>query len=156
MLNPDFRDILSEFTAARVDYLLVGAYALAAHGLPRATGDIDLWVRATPENAERVMSALARFGAPLADVVAEDFASPGVVFQVGVAPRRVDILTVIDGIGFEEAWGGRSEIEIDGLRVCVIGRGHLLRNKRASGRPKDLVDARWLENLENEGDGPVP
>jgi hypothetical protein len=91
LLNPDFRDILSEFTAADVEFLLVGAYALAVHGLPRATGDIDLWVRSSPENAQRIMTALARFGAPLADVTEQDFTSPGVVLQIGIAPRRIDI-----------------------------------------------------------------
>ena len=145
MLNPDFRDVLSEFCDARVEFLIVGAYALAAHGLPRATGDIDLWVRPSRENAEHVITALARFGAPLAEITAADFATPGVVFQIGVAPRRVDILTAIDAVGFEEAWAARLEIEIEGLRIHVLGREHLLRNKRASGRPKDLADASWLE-----------
>lgn len=148
-MNPDFRDILSEFSAAGVEFLLVGAYALAAHGLPRATGDIDLWVRPSPENAERVMAALARFGAPLTGVAAADFATPDMVVQVGVAPRRVDILTAIDAVGFDEAWSDRFEAEIDGMRIAVIGRDHLLRNKRASGRPKDLADAVWLEERDN-------
>jgi len=145
LLNPDFHDILSEFCAARVEFLLVGAYALAAHGLPRATGDIDLWVRPSPENAERVMVAPACFGAPLTQIQASDFAVPGIVFQIGIAPRRVDILTAIDAVGFDEAWAARMEVEIEGLRINVIGRDHLLLNKRASGRPKDLADASWLE-----------
>jgi hypothetical protein len=145
LLNPDFRDILSEFCAARVEFLLVGAYALAAHGLPRATGDIDLWVRPSPENAERVMLALARFGAPLTQIHASDFAVPGIVFQISAAPRRVDILTTIDAVGFDEAWATRVAVEIEGLRINVIGRNHLLLNMRASGRPKDLADASWLE-----------
>jgi len=148
-MNPDFRDILSEFCAAGVEFLLVGAYALAAHGLPRATGDIDLWVRPSPENAERVMAALARFGAPLAGVSSAEFATPGVVMQIGVAPRRVDILTAIDAVGFDEAWPARFEAEIEGMRIGVIGREHPPRNKRASGRPKDLADAVWLEERDN-------
>lgn len=148
-MNPDFRDILSEFCAAGVEFLLVGAYALAAHGLPRATGDIDLWIRPSPENAERVMAALARFGAPLADISAVDFATPDMVVQIGVAPRRVDILTAIDAVDFGEAWPARLEVEIEGLRIGVISRDHLLRNKRASGRPKDLADASWLEERDN-------
>ena len=98
MLNPDFRDILSEFCGAEVEFLVVGAYALAAHGLPRATGDIDLWARPSPGNAERVMLALRRFGVSPADVNAADFTTPGIVFQIGVAPRRVDILTAIDAV----------------------------------------------------------
>lgn len=145
MLNPDFRDILSEFNDAGVEFLLVGAYALAAHGLPRATGDIDLWVRPSPENAARVMTALARFGAPLAEISIADFATPGIVFQIGVAPRRVDVLTGIDGVDFDEAWAARWDVVVDRIRIAVIGRAHLLQNKRASGRPKDLADVHWLE-----------
>jgi hypothetical protein len=145
LLNNDFRDILSEFCAAGVEFVLVGAYAMAAHGLPRATGDIDLWVRCTGENAERVMIALARFGAPLHEIRVEDFHQPGIVFQIGVAPRRVDVLTEIDGVAFEEAWRDRTEIEIDALSVPVLSRAHLLQNKRAAARPKDLADVAWLE-----------
>jgi nucleotidyltransferase AbiEii toxin of type IV toxin-antitoxin system len=145
LLNNDFRDILSEFCAAGVEFVLVGAYAMAAHGLPRATGDIDLWVRCTPENAERVMVALARFGAPLHEIRVEDFHQPGIVFQIGVAPRRVDVLTEIDGVAFEEGWRDRVEIEVDTLSVPVLSRAHLLRNKRAAARPKDLADVAWLE-----------
>jgi hypothetical protein len=145
LLNPDFRDILSEFAAARVEFLLVGAYALASHGLPRATGDIDLWVRCSPENAQRIMAALARFGAPLADVTEQDFRSPGIVLQIGLAPRRIDLLTAIDGVEFEEAWRDRVEVAIDHLTVPVISREHLLQNKRATGRAKDRLDARRLE-----------
>jgi len=145
LLNPDFRDILSEFCGAGVEFLVVGAYALAAHGLPRATGDIDLWVRCSPENAVRVLTALRRFGAPLEDVTEQDFTSPGTVLQIGVTPRRVDVLTTIDAVEFEEAWPARIAVEIDGLHVPVLGREHLLRNKRATGRAKDAVDASWLE-----------
>lgn len=153
MLNPDFRDILSEFCAAQVEFLLVGAYALAAHGLPRATGDIDLWVRCSEQNARRIMQAMARFGAPRANITAEDFKTPGIVFQIGVAPRRIDIITTIDGVDFDTAWAAHTEVVIEGLNIPVIGREHLLRNKRASGRPKDLADVSWLEQTgeaENE------
>jgi hypothetical protein len=145
LLNPDFRDILSEFSAASVEFMVVGAYALAAHGHPRATGDIDLWVRCSPDNALRVLTALTRFGAPLADVRAEDFATPGIVLQIGVAPHRIDILTAIDAVEFGEAWPDRVEVELDGLSVPILGRQHLLRNKRATGRARDLVDAQELE-----------
>ncbi len=145
MLNPDYRDMLSAFSEERVEYLLVGAYALAVHGQVRATGDIDLWVKVSRENAERVIAALARFGAPLHEVEARDFETPGVVFQIGVAPRRIDILTSIDVVDFDAAWPEREEVEVAGLKVPVIGRRHLLQNKRATGRPKDLADALWLE-----------
>jgi len=145
LLNPDFRDMLSEFLGAGVEFLLVGAYAMAVHGLPRATGDIDLWVRCSEENGQRIMAALTRFGAPLAGITAADFATPGVVFQVGVAPSRIDILTTIDGVDFSDAWADRVEANVEGLALPVINRQHLLQNKRATGRPKDAADASWLE-----------
>ena len=116
MLNPDFRDMLSAFSDEQVEYLVVGAYALAAHGLARATGDIDLWVRRSEENARRVWRALTRFGVPLFDLRVEDLQTAGTVFQVGVAPRRIDILTSIDGVEFEEAAPHRKEVEVEGRR----------------------------------------
>jgi hypothetical protein len=151
LLNPDYRDILSAFSEENVEYMLVGAYALAAHGLVRATGDIDLWVRASEGNAARIMNALARFGASLHQVEARDFEISGTVFQIGVAPRRVDILTSIDAVEFEEAWPQRQEVEVAGLKVPVIGKYHLLQNKRATGRPQDLADAARLAGDEERG-----
>ena len=146
MLNPDYRDILSAFAEESVKYLLVGAYALAVHGHVRATGDIDLWVESSKDNATRIMTSLARFGAPLHEIEARDFETPGVVFQIGVAPRRIDILTTIDAVDFEAAWSEREEVEVAGSMVQVISRRHLLQNKRATGRPKDQADAIWLED----------
>lgn len=145
MLNPDFHDILSEFVNADVEFMLVGAYALAAHGFPRATGDIDLWVRCSEENARKIMMALARFGAPLSKITEQDFMTEGTVVQIGVAPRRIDVLTRIDGVEFEEAWLERILVQVDGLQVPVLSREHLLRNKRMTGRAKDRTDARRLE-----------
>lgn len=145
MLNPDYKDILSIFTDEQVEYLLVGAYALAVHGLPRATGDIDLWVRRSKENAQRIMRALTAFGAPLSELSEEDLLTPEIVFQLGVAPRRIDLLTSISGIAFEEAWPERKEVEVEGVKIPVISRRHLIQNKRAVGRLKDLADAKWLE-----------
>ena len=147
MLNPDYRDMLSAFADAEVEYLLVGAYALAAHGHPRATGDMDLWVRRSSENAGRVLQALSVFGAPLSDVETEDFQTPDTVFQIGVSPRRIDILTTISGVDFQEAWPERMEIELEGLTISVLGRKHLIQNKRALGRPQDQADInRLVEN----------
>ena len=146
MLNPDFRDILSIFTEEKFEFLVVGAYALAAHGLPRATGDIDLWVRNSSKNADRVLKALENFGAPIFDLNKNDLQSPNIVFQIGVAPRRIDIFTTIDGVEFEIAWQSRLEVEMEGLKIPVINREHLLQNKKASGRPKDKADVLLLEN----------
>jgi hypothetical protein len=147
-LNRDFRDMLSELSAANADFLVVGAYALAAHGLPRATGGLDVWVRPTGENAKRVIAALTRFGAPLDQVSEQDLVTPGTVFQIGVVPRRVDVLTSIDAVSFEQAWANRMETEIDGLRIPVLGRADFIANKKALGRPKDLADVAWLEGAE--------
>ncbi|HZI28413.1 MAG TPA: hypothetical protein VFD64_09645 [Gemmatimonadaceae bacterium] len=147
MLNPDFRDILSAFTAAGVEYLVVGAYAVAAHGLPRATGDIDLFVRPTLENARRVWNALAAFGAPLERVEVADFTREGTILQVGLVPRRIDVITAIEAVSFEDAWQGRVELELDGLTLPVIGLPELLKNKRAVGRPQDRADVERLQGL---------
>ena len=149
MLNPDYRDMLSAFANAEVDYLVIGAYAMAAHGHPRATGDIDLWVRSTSTNANRVLEALSAFGAPLTEVDRNDFQTPDTVFQIGVSPRRIDILTTIEGVDFEEAWSERVAIEIEGLTVPVIGRKHLIANKRALGRQQDLADIERLLDEES-------
>ncbi len=154
MLNPDYRDILSAFSEEKVEYLLVGAYALAAHGFVRAAGDIDRWTRPSKQNAERVMRALARFGAPLSELSVEDFKTPGIVFQIEVAPGRIDILTMIEGVDFDEAWQDRKEIEVDGIRVHVISKLHLAKNKESSGRPQDKVDLDWLKRQSgDEGEG---
>ena len=145
MLNPDFRDMLSAFNEAGVEFLVVGGYAMAAHRLPRATKDIDLWVRPSTENAQRVLSALDRFGAPRHGLTSADLETEGTIYQVGVPPNRVDVITVVEGVGFDDAWNGRVEVEIDGLRVPVISKRHLIANKRTVGRPQDLLDAALLD-----------
>jgi hypothetical protein len=147
-VNPDFSDMLSALSAEGVEYLLVGAYAMAVHGVPRATSALDVWVRPSPENAGRVFKALARFGAPLSELTVSDLAKPGTVFQIGVAPHRVDVLTAIDGVSFDDAWPRRATTRVSGLEIPVIGRDDLIRNKRATGRPRDLADADRLENPE--------
>jgi hypothetical protein len=131
-MNPDFVDLLRAFAAADVRFLIVGAYALAVHGRPRATGDLDIWIDATPENAPRVMRALAAFGAPLAEIVEADFARPGVVYQIGVPPGRIDILTELTGLAFEQAWRDRIRRPFGELEVDFIDRASFLRNKRAT------------------------
>jgi len=139
-LNPDFRDMLRALNDADADFMVVGAYAVAAHGHPRATGDLDIWVRADVDNAPKVLAALSAFGAPMNQISEDDFASPSVVFQIGVPPGRIDILTDISGVDFGTAWDSRMSITIDGITFPVLGRAVLVANKRASGRPKDLAD----------------
>jgi hypothetical protein len=146
VLNPDFRDLLSAFIDANVEFLIVGGYAMAAHRLPRATKDLDVWVRPEAKNALRVLRAVDAFGAPRHGLTETDLLAEGTIYQVGVPPNRVDVITVVDGVRFEDAWRDRTEVEIDGLRIPVIGRMHLILNKRTVGRPQDLLDADLLES----------
>jgi Nucleotidyl transferase AbiEii toxin, Type IV TA system len=153
-MNPDFAEILSELSAAGVEFIVVGAFAVAAHGNPRATGDIDIWVRPTRENAERVLRALRAFGAPMFDLTVEDFLNEQTVFQMGVAPVRIDILAGIDGVAFEDAWRRRVSAQLGPAEAPVLSLIDLAANKRAAGRPKDLVDLAWIEQeLEHRGRG---
>jgi hypothetical protein len=145
LLNPDFRDIISALHAERVEFLIVGSYAVAAHATARATEDLDIWVRNSPENSVRVMRALYRFGAPTSNLSEADFQSPDLIFQMGAPPWRIDILTAIDGVTFDEALPERSEWIVNGLTLPVLSRRHLLVNKRAVGRAKDLADVESLE-----------
>jgi len=129
--------------------MLVGAYAVAAHGLPRATGDIDLWIKCSDDNAERVWRALIKFGAPLSDLTKGDLTKPGMVIQLGNVPRRIDILTEITGVDFMTAQADQLIVSLEGLEIPVIGRSHLIQNKRAVGRPQDQADVTRLEASEN-------
>jgi len=144
-MNPDFVDLLRAFAAADVRFLVVGAYALAIHGRPRATGDLDIWIEPTAANADRVMRALGNFGAPLAEISAADFTRPGVTYQIGVPPGRIDILTELTGVTFGESWLDRVRRPFGEIEVDFIGLQSFIRNKRATGRPKDLGDIEGLE-----------
>ena len=141
-LPDDFRDLLLELADAGVQFVLVGGHAVAFHGHPRATKDMDILIRADNSNAERVYRALAAFGAPLEtfEVQAADFAAYDGVLQIGLPPRRIDILNRADGITFEEAVAERACFTLDGRTIPVIGRAALLKNKRAAGRPQDIAD----------------
>jgi hypothetical protein len=149
-MNPDFRDLLAEFNAAGVEFLVVGAHALAAHGLVRATKDLDIWVRPEPENARRVVNALGAFGAPLHDLSVEDLSRPGLIFQIGVEPIRIDVITAIDGVAFDHAWAERLEASFADQTVSVLSRRHLIINKRAAAREQDLLDVKWLEKTKSK------
>jgi hypothetical protein len=143
-MHQDFLDLLRAFIDRKVRFLIVGAYALAVHGRPRATGDLDVWVDATPENAAKVMSALEQFGAPTTQVSAEDFSRPGSVFQMGLPPVRIDVLTELTGLTFSEAWSSRTQAAFGPVVADVIGREAFIRNKRATGRARDLGDIEAL------------
>lgn len=144
-MNRDFVDLLRAFADAEVRFLVVGAYALAVHGRPRATGDLDVWVEPAAENAARVMRALAAFGAPVTEISEADFRTPGVTYQIGVAPGRIDILTDLTGLTFSNAWERRIARPFGEITVNVIGLEDFIRNKRATGRAKDLGDIEGLE-----------
>lgn len=147
MFNPDYSDLLKEFAAHNVEYVVVGAYAMAAHGYVRSTGDIDILVKPTLSNSEAVYMSLGAFGAPLAEVTKEDFSAPGTVYQIGVPPNRIDILTAIDGVPYEEA--GRVWIEVDGQEIPFLDLTSLKRNKAATGRTKDKLDLELMSGDEN-------
>jgi hypothetical protein len=146
-MNRDFSELLLIFNDHEVEYLVVGAHALAAYGHVRATKDLDVWVRPTPENAKRVLAGLAAFGAPLGDLTVDDLTRGGTIFQLGVPPLRIDVMTAIDGVDFVEAWPDRGEFSFGNVVVNVISRHHLITNKKAAGRLQDLADAERLEAI---------
>ena len=147
MLNSDYKDILLILSERKVKFLLVGAYAMAVHGYPRSTMDIDLWVMPNSENSVLVLQALETFGAPTGNLSPEDFQKEDLIFQIGVAPRRIDIITSIDGLEFEEAFTRSQLIDIEGIPVYVLSVHDLIINKRAAGRLKDLADVEALQNI---------
>ena len=148
-LNDDFRDLLLALADHDAEFLIVGAYALSFHGAPRASGDIDVFVRPSRGNAARVWEALIEFGAPVesAGVLQTDFEKPDLVYQIGLPPRRIDLLTSISGVTFDDAWNSRVSAELSGRAVHFIGREMFLLNKQAAGRPKDLADAARLREV---------
>ena len=153
VLNSDYKDMLQYLSDEGVKYLLVGAYALAVHGFPRATKDIDFFVWANPENADNLVSALHKFGVPFKNLSASDFAKEGTVLQIGAGPRRIDILTRIDGVTFPEAYARRLTVHLEGIEVSVISREDLIANKRASGRTQDGADLEKLVPRDRSRDG---
>jgi hypothetical protein len=155
MLNKDYKDMLLVLSDEKVKFLLIGAYALAAHGFPRATMDIDIWVMPSPENADAVLRALHRFGAPLHNLTKEDLQKDGTIFQIGVAPRRIDIITSASGLTFEQTFNQSMSVYIEGIEVHIPSINDLILNKKATGRTKDLADVETLEsslkNSEKQG-----
>jgi len=138
--QPDFRELLALFNECGVDYMIVGGYALAYHGAPRFTGDLDLWVRPDRGNADRILVALDRFGFGSLGLKASDFTEPDNVIQLGFPPVRVDIMTSLTGLTWDDAAAHRVEGEYGDLRVPFIGRDQFVANKRALGRARDLAD----------------
>lgn len=147
-LPNDWSEFLSSLDARRVRYLVIGAHALAAHGAPRFTADLDVWIARDERNADRVMQALRDFGfGGLRGLTRDDLLDPDTVIMLGVPPMRIDLLTSISGCTFGEAWRRRMRAQLGGRRVNVLGLLDLARNKRAAGRPKDLEDVRTIRAL---------
>jgi hypothetical protein len=146
VLNSDYKDVLQALLDNKVKFLLVGAYAMGVHGYPRATGDIEIWVEPSVDNSRRVCRSLVAFGAPLHEIDEATFTKPGIVFQIGVAPRRIDIITAISGVMFDEAYQQCQIVEIEELPLPILSRSDLIKSKRATGRDKDRLDADRLES----------
>lgn len=147
--NPDFRDLFFELNAGRVEYLIVGGYAVIYHAEPRYTKDIDILISPSPRNARQVLDALIRFGAPTANLSPRDLSDPELVIQLGIAPNRIDILMKIKGVSFETAWKKRVAVRYADQRVWMIDLESLRRAKRAAGRPQDLLDLEALRALKS-------
>ncbi len=145
-MNEDFLDMLRCLLEAEARFVVVGAHALAVHGVPRATGDLDILIDRDPSNVERVWAALGKFGAPIEEmgIRRRDLEAPGIVVQVGLPPRRIDLVTAITGVEFKEAWHSRESHRVGDLGVPFLGRAALVKNKRAAGRLKDLADLEAL------------
>lgn len=147
--DPDFSEFVALLAAHDVRYMIVGGYALAAHGLPRATGDLDAWIWPDPDNARRILEVLDEFGFGELAITEDDLTSPDLSIQLGSPPYRIDLLTRIEGVNFESAWQRHVEVILDTVRVPFIGRDDLIANKRAVGRPQDVADV-----LRLTGDSP--
>lgn len=147
-LNKDFKEFLELLNKHHVDYMVVGGFALAFHGAPRYTGDIDIWIRSSKENADLLIKALCEFGFALPELTAADFCKPDQIVQLGLPPVRIDILTSISGVSWSEACPGITREKFQNTLIPFIGKEAYLKNKRASGRPKDLADLDALDELE--------
>lgn len=145
MLSPDFREFIASLNDNQVRYLVVGGYAVAFHGNPRYTKDLDIWIEMIPDNAARIVKALKQFGFESLDLKEDDFLVPNQILQLGYPPNRIDVHNSLEGVDFASCYAARKQVEIDGVAVCLIGREDLKKNKRSSGRHQDLAD---LENLE--------
>jgi hypothetical protein len=148
MLNEDYKEMLQILLDNKIKFLVVGAYAMGVYGYPRATGDIDIWVLASVENSEKIFKSLKQFGAPLQQINDKTFTEQGVIFQIGVAPRRIDIITRIDGVDFDKAYENRQEIAIENMNIPVISIKDLIRNKESTGREKDALDSKELREID--------
>ncbi|MFH0889092.1 MAG: hypothetical protein V1871_07800 [Planctomycetota bacterium] len=145
MLNEDYKEMLQLLSSNDVKFLVVGAYAMGAYGYPRATGDLDIWVENTPENSAKIYQSLSEFKAPMAMINEKTFCKKGIIFQIGVAPRRIDIITQIDGVEFKKAYPKRKNIDVENLKIPLLSKSDLIKNKESTGREKDKLDVKYLK-----------
>lgn len=143
-VQPDFRELLALFNAHKVDYIIVGGYALAFHGAPRYTGDLDIFIKPDPNNAQRILDALHDFDFKALGLTMDDFECPDKVVQLGVPPVRIDIITSLTGVSWEEAFAGRKKANYGDIPIYYLGREQFITNKRALGRKRDLADLEAL------------
>lgn len=147
MLNEDYKEILQNLSDNKVKFLIIGAYAMGAYGYPRATGDFDIWIENSPENSKKIYRALTQFGSPLAKITEKTFCEKNIVFQIGVTPKRIDIITAIDGVDFKKAYSHRKKIKLDEISVPFISLPDLIKNKLSTKREKDKLDAQYLSKI---------
>jgi hypothetical protein len=145
-LNPDYKDLFKILNEEQVDYLVVGAHAVIYYTEPRFTKDLDILIRPARANAEKAWRALKRFGAPLSEVTIDDFTREDMVYQIGIAPNRVDVLMGLGGVSFDEAWACREHATYDEIPIVIIGKRELIAAKKSTGRPQDLLDVAKLES----------
>jgi len=150
-LQKDIREFIALLLSERVEFLLVGGYAVAYHGVPRFTEDIDFFVLISPENAQRLERVLVQFGFEGLGLAAKDFLESDQVIQLGRAPHRIDLLTGLSGLSWEEAWGSRQVIDLDGLKLSMIGKDALIKNKLATGRLQDQADVERMKRVDSSG-----
>ncbi len=150
-LAKDVHAFIASLNSQQVEYVVVGGHAVAFHGYPRFTGDIDFLLRPSVDNARRVLLALADFGFSSLDITEQDLTRPGQVIQLGYPPNRIDLVTEVTGVAFDAVWAGRVSARLDGLEVQIMGREALLTNKRATGRAKDLADIAAIEDADGSG-----
>ena len=145
MLNEDYKEILQILLKNKVKFLIVGAYAMGAYGYPRATGDFDIWVDTSLANSRKIYKSLSEFGALLKDISEKTFCKEGIIFQIGVAPRRIDVITKIDGVNFKQAYSHKEKIKIEKLTIPFLSKDDLIKNKKSTGREKDKLDIKYLQ-----------
>lgn len=149
MLNEDYREMLQILLGNKVKFIVVGAYAMGAQGYPRATGDFDVWVEPSAENSPKVYNSIKEFGAPLREITPDSFTERGIIYQIGVVPRRIDIITFINGVDFDKAYEEREEIEVENIKIPFLSKKNIIKNKESTGRDKDKLDVKYLKKKSN-------